>query len=255
MKAFSLKNVKKYNLNNDKGSTLITVIVVVAFMSILATILIYLVGENYKTKIYDLKTKESFYEAEIVVERLKSSLTKDVIEASKNAYITTAIDYSQGVDENVRATTYFLSFKKEFDKTWDNHWNRVDEDGHPSVELNLKSLFGNDISVTSPDHFTIDVNGRTLDCTISSAFDETSYPLRSTPLSTFQVFDSDKQVVSYYINDFEITVKDKKTDYISVIRTSFQITPPQLNWGGTVTNSDKELDYSKSVKYYNYIKS
>lgn len=255
MKTFSSKNMKKNNLNNDRGSTLITVIVVVAFMSILATILIYIVGENYKTKIYDLKTKESFYEAEIVVERLKSSLTKDVIEASKNAYVATAIDYSQSLDENVRATSYFLSFKDEFDKTWDNHWNRTDSEGNPSPELNMKSLFGNDISYVSANHFTIDVNGRTLDCTISPSFGKASYPLRTVPLGSFQVFDSNKQVVSYYINDFEITVKDLKTDYISVIRTSFQITPPQLNWGGTVTNDDKKLDYSKSVKYYNYIKS
>ena len=44
----------------NKGSTLITVIVVVAFISILATIMLYLAGENYKTKVYDLKAKEGF---------------------------------------------------------------------------------------------------------------------------------------------------------------------------------------------------
>ena len=45
MKVFGIDN--KLNNDTNKGSTLVTVVVVVAFLSILATVILYLSGENY----------------------------------------------------------------------------------------------------------------------------------------------------------------------------------------------------------------
>ena len=62
---------------------------------------------------------------------------------------------------------------------------------------------------------------------------------------------------SYYIKDFKITVTDitdSNNQYVSIIETSFEITPPMLNFGDEIKNNDKELDYGNSVKYYKFKK-
>ncbi len=254
---FDKRFIDKNTLN--KGSTLVTVIVVVAFMSILATILIYVVGENYKTKIYDIKNKESFYEAEIIAERIKASLIKDVIKASKPAYDSIVVDYSQSANEEVRATSYFESFQVEFIKVWEAHWNHVNIfDGSHSTEDDLKSLFGDDIiyDESKPNEFKLVISGHTLICTF-----QLDHSIYRSDLSTVisnsdraPVYADNGDVASYYIKGFKVTVLDEETDYVSVIESSFQVTPPQLNWGETVRNDDKALDYSKCVKYYKYVK-
>lgn len=249
---------KLFNKNSrNKGSTLITVIVVVAFMSILATILIYVVGENYKTKVYDIKNKESFYEAEIISERLKANLIKDVVKASKPAYDAVVMDFSQSENEEVRATDYFTNFQDEFIDIWGEHWTHV-IGGSPSNELNYKSLFGNDIvySDSSPDQFELEINGHHLTCTFE--FDHDLYrsdlTTKITSTNMAPIFTDGGDVASYYIKGVKLTVQDTDTNYISIIETSFQITPPQLNWGDTERNHDETLDYSKCVKYYKYVK-
>ena len=77
---------KKVNKNGNAGSTLVTVVVVVAFLSILATIMLYVSGQNYKTKLIDQRTKASFYEAEEVIELLKTRLVVEVAAASEPAF-------------------------------------------------------------------------------------------------------------------------------------------------------------------------
>ncbi|MDE6518408.1 MAG: hypothetical protein K2L18_11285, partial [Acetatifactor sp.] len=67
----------KSKLNND-GSAIVTVLVVVAFITILATIMLYVSGMNFQMKVADYRTKESFYQAETPVEELRAQLVKDV---------------------------------------------------------------------------------------------------------------------------------------------------------------------------------
>ena len=93
-----MKDLKKYIKEYNKGSTLVTVVVVVAFMSILATIILYLAGENYKTKAIDQKTKDSFYDAEVVVEQIKTQLAiKSLLLRSKHTQFPMLITSKVGI--------------------------------------------------------------------------------------------------------------------------------------------------------------
>lgn len=247
-----IDNNTKLNILKKKnsGSTLITVVIVVAFISILATILLYLVSENYKTKVYDMHAKESFYSAEEVVELMKATLTKDVAKASKPAFDRVIIDYAQSANQDVRSTTYFTEFKNKFDTIMSDHFTPVADE---SVKQRfIQSFFPGAADITD-NSFTIEINGRKLSCVIADSFG-----FASAYETVTSIYDVDTgKVESYYIKDFKITVTDitdSNNQYVSIIETSFEITPPMLNFGDEIKNSDKELDYGNSVKYYKFKK-
>ncbi|MBR1862308.1 MAG: hypothetical protein IJ796_10720 [Lachnospiraceae bacterium] len=252
MKVFGIDN--KLNNDTNKGSTLVTVVVVVAFLSILATVILYLSGENYKTKIMDQRTKESFYEAEEVVELMKSQLAKDVAEASKPAYRRTNIDYIQSANESIRAEQYFTLFKTSFDSTWRNHW--FNDSGDFDGEKGIKELFPGATDVTcdrvnETAEFSININGSKLICYLSGFKFEDSY---KTVTSIYGDSLSADNIARYYVNDIHVFVRDKDKGYTSIVSTSFEITPPMLNWGDSNDNEDKVLDYTECVKYFKWSK-
>ena len=84
---------KKHKLNNA-GSAIVTVLVVVTFITILATVLLYISGLNYQMKVTDYRTKESFYQAETPVEELRAQLAKDVQIAFAKAYAAAMSEYA-----------------------------------------------------------------------------------------------------------------------------------------------------------------
>ena len=103
----------KYNLNN-KGAALVTVIVVVAFLSIIGTIILYGSGTNFYMKKTDMKTKENFYDGERGFEEFKGLLMKDVNQAFENAYYTAMIDYANAGTGDAREATFANKFLNDF---------------------------------------------------------------------------------------------------------------------------------------------
>lgn len=100
---------------DDRGSALVTVMVVVTFITILATLLLFGAMMNYQMKQVDYGNKRSFYEGEEVLDRLKAAFIQDVSTAYANAYDTTIVEYARYSDpdrfmpeERVRV------YKKEF---------------------------------------------------------------------------------------------------------------------------------------------
>lgn len=108
------ENVRKLN---NAGSSIVSVIVVIAFVSILATTLLYISGMNYYMKITDQKTKESFYEAETALEEIKAALNEDVASAAQKAYMDVMINYA-AKDAYNRYAMYEQSFFDYLEEIW-----------------------------------------------------------------------------------------------------------------------------------------
>jgi len=265
---------------NNSGSSMVTVIIVVAFMSILGTIALYISGANYNMKVYDAANKRSFYAAEEVVECLKTQLTLDVATATQRATKAAGATYVEVDSVAVREETYLKNFKSELKSIWSSHWD--DKSGAVGAGINysqaVTELFGGSVYTVSDVKqngdkvtFRITINGEELFCEINELdssfqykssidFDSvTSYLVTSTK-------DPSKKVpASYELKNFNVTVTDSK-GFTSVIRTSFKITPPALNWDsskaltGEKTDASNptgvisEADYSDSVMYYNWSK-
>lgn len=64
-----MEEKKSYGKLNNDGAALVTVIVVITFISILATVILYSSGMNFAMKTTDIKTKVSFYDAETAMEQ------------------------------------------------------------------------------------------------------------------------------------------------------------------------------------------
>ncbi|MCR5702474.1 MAG: type II secretion system GspH family protein [Lachnospiraceae bacterium] len=255
----------------DAGSTLVTVVVVIAFMSILATIMLYISGQNYKTKIIDQRSKASFYEAEEVIELMRTRLIMDVIAASEPAFSDTSVNYIQSGDESIRSNMYLVFFKEELDDVWHDNWYPV-EGGGLNQQAGVEHYFpgADEINVTGNTvKFKINLTGDEddeLECVLydfdfdncyvspASVYGVVNGKLYDKKTHTEVTGDSKLKTASrFYVNNIKLMVTDKN-NYTSVIQTSFEITPPMLNWGIDAKNPDDEIDYMECVAYYEWRK-
>ncbi len=76
---------KTARLKND-GYAMVTVIIVIAFISILATTLLYVSGMNFQMKSVDYRLKENFYESEEFLEAVKAKFVELASDAADQAY-------------------------------------------------------------------------------------------------------------------------------------------------------------------------
>lgn len=72
--------------NNNSGSTLIMVIVVIAFIGILGSLVISMTMINIQMKTIDAQSKENFYETESIMQDVKGRLEEIAAEQMKSAY-------------------------------------------------------------------------------------------------------------------------------------------------------------------------
>ena len=83
------------NVKDNKGFSLITVIITVAFIGILGLLVLYLALQNFNMKITGIKGKDSFYTAEQALEEIRLGLQQDVGDAMSAAYIKVMEDYNK----------------------------------------------------------------------------------------------------------------------------------------------------------------
>ena len=107
------------NVKGNKGFSLITVIITVAFIGILGLLVLYLALQNFNMKITGIKGKDSFYTAEQALEEIRLGLQQDVGEAMSAAYIKVMEDYnkqsssSDEVLDELRQKAFETDFLKE----------------------------------------------------------------------------------------------------------------------------------------------
>ena len=81
----------------NKGFSLITVIIAVSFIGILGLLVLYMALSNFQMKITDLKGKDSFYTAERAIEEIRVGLQEDVGNSMSEAYIKVLETYEKDV--------------------------------------------------------------------------------------------------------------------------------------------------------------
>ena len=86
------------NRKKNQGFSLLTVIVSVAFIGIMAMLVLYMALANFNMKVTDLKGKDSFYTAEQALEEIRTGLQEDVGNAMSIAYTKVLETYSKDAD-------------------------------------------------------------------------------------------------------------------------------------------------------------
>ena len=107
---------KKHNniIRNNKGSALVVCIIVLLFVSILATVILYISGINYRMKKAEYNTKYSFYTAEEPLERIESNMIIPVSEALNNAFVTTNSVYAADGTFDAKRREFYIQFAKSY---------------------------------------------------------------------------------------------------------------------------------------------
>lgn len=82
-------------MKDNRGFSLITVILAVAFIAILGLLVLYLALQNFRMKATDIKGKDSFYTAEQALEEIRLGLQQDVGDAMAKAYIQVMENYNK----------------------------------------------------------------------------------------------------------------------------------------------------------------
>lgn len=102
-----LRNKKINKKLDHKGSALITVIIIMAFVTILAALAMWTAYMNYYMKVTEMKSNNTFYSAEGVVEQIKVGLQEELSQATSDAYSKVLQRYSEYSE--VDRLNYFYS--------------------------------------------------------------------------------------------------------------------------------------------------
>lgn len=116
-----MKTRKAAQLQNG-GYAMATVIIVIAFISILATTLLYVSGMNFQMKSIDYHLKESFYESEEFLETVKAKFVDLASQAADQAYSEVMIEAVSFRDSNRMQA----EFNEKFFEYIKNHWSDIE---------------------------------------------------------------------------------------------------------------------------------
>ena len=108
-----ISKAKKINRDN-KGSALIVCIIVLLFVSILATVILYMSGVNYRMKKTDMYSKYAFYAAEEPLERMQNNLIIPVSCALNDSYRVTNTIYGFRANATDRRREFYSQYALAF---------------------------------------------------------------------------------------------------------------------------------------------
>lgn len=122
----------------NKGFSVLTVIISVAFVGTLALLVLYMALSNFNMKVSDRKGKDSFYTAERALEEICTGLQQDVGNSMSRAYIKVLEDYNKVSDssdttlDELRQQAFekeFLQDMKNCLRKADTEWNETYNQG------------------------------------------------------------------------------------------------------------------------------
>lgn len=94
---------------NNSGSAMIVSIIVLLFVSILATVILYMAGINYRMKKSDLNTRVSFYSSETTLEAMQTDLVVPLSYALNEGYMATNSKYLDLGSSDARREAFYIS--------------------------------------------------------------------------------------------------------------------------------------------------
>ena len=245
---------------NNKGSALVVVIIVIAFITVLATLILYLSVMNYHMKANDYRTKASFYGAEVPLEELRVQMVLDFSQACEKSYKSVFEQYGILIDGTgtARKAEFVGGIMEELDAIWTT---RAAGGYQTAVSTMLKDN-------STDQYHVITGNKDTLDCTdpdcacsyhiILVDMEETT-PGSGVLIPRLELDETTGKAVFHNIKS--VYTKD---GFTSVVYTDFCFLIPETDWSveeaedhwdeGPQTTERTTIDYKKCVVYLNWTK-
>ena len=200
---------KKRARKQNRGFSLLTVIVAVSFIGILGLLVLYMALSNFQMKITDLKGKDSFYTAERAIEEIRVGLQEDVGNSMSEAYIKVLETYNK--DGSSKDVVLDKQRQSEF------------------VNEFIKKLAARLQNGTDQSEYSLEYLTAYLDLNNSDKFDDTKETLLvTTPSDKTPVMTKDKNSGILLKNLKVIYVYPK--GYASVIETDIRLGIPKVQF-------------------------
>ena len=94
----------------NRGSSIVIVIIAMAMIGILATTLLWMSYMNYKIKVNDIRNKNSFYSAEMVMEQIVAGLQKEASDSVAVAYQEVLSNWDELQSESNRYSSFASTY-------------------------------------------------------------------------------------------------------------------------------------------------
>ncbi len=94
----------------NRGSSIVIVIIAMAMIGILATTLLWMSYINYKIKVNDIRNKNSFYSAEMVMEQIVAGLQKEASDSVAVAYQDVLSNWDDLQSESNRYSSFASTY-------------------------------------------------------------------------------------------------------------------------------------------------
>ncbi len=268
-------NIVKVRKLNNKGAALIIAIVVVAFVSILTTILLYLATMNFQMKSTDYRTKVSFYGAETPLEEFRTLLVVDVSDAATEAYNAVMVKFSS-TSPDQRYSQYQSMFFAKMDEKWAT---RNTDPSEPTNTDNWiygvgQNAFAEVSSNWSNYHVIAPTDWNVIKCTTDGC--TASYHVILEDLGgadRLAVVTDDEGTTDPTDDTVHMELKGIKViytegDFTSIITTDYCINVPNVNLGvdsyynvaltddqvDSKVHVREEINFEESVTYMNWLK-
>lgn len=208
---------------DNRGSGLIMVLIMVAFLSILAAVLMFAAYGGYRMRMEDRQGKDNFYTAETVLDEINVGLQKEVSAALSKAYQEVMVNYSLYETPAKRGEKLYEIYYKELQKSLQL------DDLHTSL-YSVEKLQG----YLSPELCGDGKNGIPADGSKAN-FGSYGAIVEST---------QDPDVYTLALKSDGIVLKDLKVSYVnqrgyvSIITTDIRIALPRVNFSQSATFPD-----------------
>lgn len=264
--------MKKYTslkLNNE-GAALVMAILVIAFVSILTTVLLYLANMNYQMKSTDFKTKDVFYNAEVPLETIRTRLVMDVATASAEAYDISVLNYAN-VASDVRASEFQTNFYESVIEAWKTRCKNgsVEWDwvygltalyNEPDLDKNISPIDGSDIHVLKSTGWSDSTGCSSTGCTKSYHIILDDSITDSNRLKVHTETEGVNTVNKLRLEGVKLVFT--KNEFTSIIETNYNIIPPSIDLSiNSFVDDDpteavkrKDIDFETCVTYIGYKK-
>ena len=229
--------LKRLLIKNNQGSAIVTVIVVCAFISIIATTMLYVSAKNYQTKLVDYHNKESFYHAEDALDVLKALLIEDVNDAFIYAYGDTMSNYVQ-FRGSINVDNYYA---QSFTDRLNAIWNKREMDAGGDLTLALKKYMEEKLIVPGMSAEDIARNQDLIACIVS--VDGKEVPPEKDRFLLVGIrasYTSSAEYSTYIYTDIGLELP--KLDTVSLSES----------WGSVPETPYQEISITDCVKYTNW---
>ncbi len=205
---------------NNKGASLITVIITIGFIAILAGTIMMTSLVNFKMKRVNVHAKDTFYSAEQVLDEINIGLQRYISDSLSAAYMDVMQNYSEYSVEEKRMkmqTNYY-----------ENMWDKLEVDGTAHKQYSVAVL-----------------EGFLKETTKWRGDDDKGYGAIVGVLGTdalgaetlLKAGDMETYDTGIVLKDLRVYYKDSK-GYISIIETDIRLTYPELDFAATTQLPD-----------------